>query len=297
MSAGLHLELCLFGSSPDIHERGFVVSVLTGTAGELAERSLAWGYDGFEYMPNPDRVPDPAEFRRTLQQSGARLPVVNTGRMIAHGLPLFHSDRDVAARSLEAFRRILDFAAGVEADVGLGIARGRAREDLDSAAMHQHAEDLFCQLADHAVRAGTRILLEPAETNVTRFILDLQEVVNWSQRINSLTSAASPHRPPRPAHAGPFGVMIDTHQLMELEPSMEEGMRRANGRATHLHLFDPERSPPGTHPRGIDWTKFFSLLTEQRFRGSASVTLSKRGDSPAEVAEFVRRHAAGASRQ
>jgi D-psicose/D-tagatose/L-ribulose 3-epimerase len=276
------IKLCLFSSSPDIHARGFLTHVLTGDPQDLAARSLELGYDGFEYLPNPENVPNPNEFRRALDRTGAVLPVVNTGRMVRQGLTLFHPDPVVAGRAKEAFGRILEFAGAVGAQVGLGIARGPARPDLDPPSMDQLAEEVFVGLAERASAAGTVILLEPAETNVTRFILGVDEVMAWVDRVAN------------PA----FQIMLDTHQLVELEPSIEHGIRAARGRATHIHLFDPERTPPGTHPASLDWKQIFSLLHEERFQGSASAPLPRpeQPATPQSVAAFLRErmHAASA---
>ena len=37
------LKLCLFGSTPDMAELGFVVRVLTGSLDEICETAVAWG--------------------------------------------------------------------------------------------------------------------------------------------------------------------------------------------------------------------------------------------------------------
>jgi len=44
----------------------FVVKVLTGTPEQLAQRAVDWGYDGIEFMPNPERVTDPVVFASSL---------------------------------------------------------------------------------------------------------------------------------------------------------------------------------------------------------------------------------------
>jgi sugar phosphate isomerase/epimerase len=282
----MKLDLCLFASSADVHERGFVVHLLTGSADELAERSLALGYDGFEYLPNPERVPDPEPFRRALERTGAKLPVVNTGRMVAHGQTLFHADTSVAASALATFNRMLEFAGALGARVGLGISRGPARADLSRRDMERLAEDVFCELAECAVANCTSILLEPAETNVTRFILDVEEVMTWVGRINALIRGRNPVN-----RSQPFNIMLDTHQLVELETSIRAGIEAARGHASHIHLFDPQRQPPGTHPQGLDWRELFTLLGDD-YCGSGSVTLP-RPDQPhtaEDVARFVRDH-------
>lgn len=271
------VRLCLFASTPDIVALRFMVRVLTGTPQELAERAVAWGYDGIEFMPDPEHVPDPHRFATSLANAGAVLPVVNTGRMAAQGLTLFHKDAAVEQKARQAFRGILDFAGALGARVGLGIARGAAIPGLSAEAMDRHAADAFRELADHAAKAGTVIMLEAAESEHTRYLGTMDEVMHWVDRLAS------------PA----FGVMLDTAQLAAAEPSVAYGIRAAKGRATHIHLFDPSRWPPGLGKTRLDWDCLFRVLREERFAGTGSVALVPEGDAePAarQVAGFLRKH-------
>ncbi len=274
------MQLCLFSSTPDFLSWKFMVRVLTGTPEELAERAVAWGYDGIEFLPDPERIPDPHHYARALRNAGAVLPVVNTGRFAAQGMPLFHPDPAVARRALAAFKRILDFAGALQARVGLGAARGAALPGLDAAAMDRHAEGVFRELAAHAEKAGTVIMLEASECEYTRFIPTMAEVMRWVGRVAS------------PA----FGVMLDTEQLSVSEPCLERGIRAANGRATHIHLYDPSRWPPGLGQARLDWDRLFGVLRAEGFRGTGSVVVVPEGDpEPAarRVAEFLRQHLNG----
>jgi len=79
------VKFCLFASTPDMLQLNFVVKVLTGTPEELAQCAVDWGYDGIEFMPNPEHVPDPGVFGSALRRGGAVMPVVNSGRIAAKG--------------------------------------------------------------------------------------------------------------------------------------------------------------------------------------------------------------------
>lgn len=61
------VKFCLFASTPDMLQLSFVVKVLTGTPEELAQRAVDWGYNGIEFMPNPERVPNPMVFDSSLR--------------------------------------------------------------------------------------------------------------------------------------------------------------------------------------------------------------------------------------
>ena len=260
----LPVSLCLFASTPDIGDLGFIVKVLTGDLGDLARRAVEWGYSGIEFMPDPEKIPEPAAMERALKATGAVMPVVNSGRMGVQGMALLHEDDAVRRKSIAAFKRMLDFAGCFGARVGLGIARGKGMPDRS-----QLANDVFFELAQHAEYAGSVIMLEPADPGVTAFINTMDEAMAWVRRIES------------PA----FSIMLDTFQLAEAEPSIEHGIRAARGQAEHIHLYDPSRWPPGLAGGNsrLDWPRIFALLRETGFHGSASVVLAPEGD-PAEAA-------------
>jgi hypothetical protein len=55
----MSVSLGLFASTPDIAELGFVVKVLTGSIEALPKIAVEWGYRGIEFMPDPERIPNP----------------------------------------------------------------------------------------------------------------------------------------------------------------------------------------------------------------------------------------------
>ncbi|MBZ5596323.1 MAG: sugar phosphate isomerase/epimerase [Acidobacteriia bacterium] len=274
----LPVSLCLFASTPDITDLGFIVRVLTGNIDELPKQAIEWGYDGIEFMPDPEKVPEPAVMERALKAAGAAMPVVNTGRMGVQRMALIDDDEAVRSRSIAAFKRMLDFAGFFGARVGLGIARGKGIPGATREHMDRLAGDVFRELAEHAERTGAVIMLEPADPGVTSYINTVDEAMEWVRRIAS------------PA----FSVMLDTYELAESEPSIEHGIRAARGQAHHIHLYDPSRWPPGVRAETnrLDWPVVFKLLRETSFRGSASVVLVPEGDpAPAarQTASFIRR--------
>lgn len=272
------MQLCLFASTPEMAALDFVVKVLTGSPEDLACRAVEWGYDGIEFMPDPENVPDPRGFEKALGKTKVVMPVVNTGRMAPQGLALLHPDSEVRRRSLAAYKRMIDFAGHFGARIGLGIARGKGipgatREELD-----RLAGEIFRELVAHAEKTDAVIMLEPADPGVTSFINTVEEAMAWVERIAS------------PA----FSIMLDTYELAEAEPSIEHGIRAARGRAQHIHLYDPRRWPPGVLPEKdlVNWPLIARLLREEGFQGSGSVVLAPEGDpEPAarQAVAFLRR--------
>jgi len=258
------VQLCLFASTPDMAKLSFVVKVLNGSFIELAQRSVEWGYDGIEFLPDPEHVPDPLRVETALQAAGAAMPVVNTGRLFAQGLALLHPDAKIGRRAVAAFKNILDFAGYFRAKVGLGAARGAGMPGASREEIDRIAGEVFRELAEHAEKANTVVMLEPADPGVTAYINTMDEAMAWVDRIAS------------PA----FSLMMDTYQLVESEPSIEHGIRAARGRASHIHLYDPGRWPPGVLPEKhrLDWPHILRVLREEGLSGTDSVVLAPEGD-------------------
>jgi sugar phosphate isomerase/epimerase len=258
------VKFCLFASTPDMLQLNFVVKVLTGTPEELARHAVDWGYDGIEFMPDPERVPDPEVFGSALRRGGAVMPVVNSGRIAAQGMALLHEDLGIRRKSIKGFKNILDFAGYFKARVGLGAARGAGISGASQKEMGQLAEDVFRELTEHAEKSGSVIMLEPAEAVFTSLFNTNEEVMEMVEKIGSPN----------------FSLMLDTHQLWAAEPSIEYGIKAAKGQARHIHLYEPSRLPPGVSPEkeALDWLNIARVLKEEGFEGSASVVIAPEGE-------------------
>jgi len=258
------LKLGIFSSAPDIEDLGFIVKVLTGSPERLAKSIKKWGYDGVEYMPNPENIPDPIRFSGALDNEGVELTVVNSGRMAVQNMALLHEDIKIRERSLEAFKEIVDFAGHFKSPVGLGVARGKGISNVSKLEESEIAADIFKQLAQHAEKAGTIVMLEAAESAYTNFANTMEEVMGWVNRIDS------------PG----FSVMLDTYQLANDEPSIEHGIRVTKGQARHIHLYDPSRWPPGVIAENdrLDWPHLIGILRKVYLPETGSVVLAPEGD-------------------
>ncbi len=258
------LKLCLFSSSPDIEKFGFVVKVLTGSPEELAQQCAEWGYDGIEFLPDPENIPDPEPYKRALADEGVGLYVVNSGRIGAQGLGLLDEEPSVREQAIHCFKGLIDFAAHFDARVGLGMARGKGIEGASKVEMDRLAEDVFCEIASHASQAGVVVMLEAAEPDVTAYLNTMDEVMEMVDKVDSPN----------------FSAMLDTHQLFGAEPTIEHGIRAARGVATHIHFYDPSRWPPGvvSEKDRLDWPRLLQILREVHLPETGSFVLAPEGD-------------------
>lgn len=274
---GVINRLIVFSSTPDIAEVGFVVPVLTAPLPELGSKAKEYGFDGLEFLPNPDRIPSAMELKASAETAGVNISVINSGRMHPQGYALLHRDPAIRRTSIDIYKQFVDLAGELGARVGMGMARGSGDTTVDDHDLAAVMDDVFGEVAEHAAAASTVVMLEPADPGVVTAVATVSEAVDIATRIDS------------PG----FAVMLDTYQLAEVETSIEQGIRDAAGRADHIQLYDPGHWPPGVRdPRHrLDWDSVAASLASAGFQGSGSVVLAPEGDAAAAArtsAQFLR---------
>ena len=271
-------DILIISSTPDIIDQGFIVPVFTGSVQELGRQATSCGFDGLEFMPNPEDIPDADKTRRVLANEGSKVSVVNSGRVQAQGYALLHRDAELRRRSIEIFKDLIEFAGQLEARVGLGMARGFGDATLQGSDLKSAMYDIFGDLALHAESHGTVVMLEPADAGIVAAIGSMTEAADMARSLSS------------PG----FSVMLDSLELWDVEASITEGVEAAQGLADHIQLYDPGHLPPGILTEGerLDWDELASVLTTTGFVGTGSVLPHPDGniDAIAKIsADFLRR--------
>lgn len=257
-------SLNIFCSTPDVVSERFLVPLLAEPVDRLAARAAELGFDGLEFLPDAENCPAPDGLSRAAAAAGIRVSVINSGRMRSRGYALLHKDPQIRRHSIEVFKQFITLAGALDARVGLGLARGDAGTTLQGDGLRPLMRDTFGEIADHAVRAGTFVMLEPADPGFVAAILRVAEAVEVAREVNS------------PG----FRIMLDTYQLHEVEDGIEQGFMAAEGMASHIHLYDPGHWSPGILPaeERMDWPLIRQSMDRSGFAGSASMVLPKEGD-------------------
>lgn len=257
-------SLNVFCSTPDVVDEKFVVPLLAEPVTSLAQKAAELGFDGLEFLPNADDCPPAESFSKAVEQAGIKVTVVNSGRMRLRGYALLHKDPDIRRHSIGVFKQYISLAGALGARVGLGLARGDSETTLEGAGLRPLMLDVFGEIAEHASREETFVMLEPADPGFVAVILTVREAVSVAREVNS------------PG----FRIMLDTYQLYEVEESIPDGFAAASGMAGHIHLYDPGHWSPGILPESerMDWNLIRRSMDDNGFSGSASIVLPKGGD-------------------
>ena len=257
------MQLSLLASTPDMATTGYMVNLLVGTPDRVAAEAQALGYDGIEFLPGAPGTIGVAEMDQALKRFDLALTAVNSGRIVADGLTLLHPDATFRARALARFKDLLDFAGDFGAPVTLAGAKGSLPNGTSTEAAAALAGEILMDLARFGGSVGSSLLLAPTVEADSNFICSVADAVAWVRRID------------HPA----FGLMLDTYQLARKESSVTEGLRAAAGLLRHLHLYDPDRVPPGTQgTSSLDWPAIMQTLRDISYDGAASVCLAHTGD-------------------
>ena len=257
-------QLLAFSSTPDVIADNFVVPILTETIDKLMARAIELGFDGLEFLPNPNDIPDPGKLLSISEAAGAKIGVINSGRLQPNGYAILHKDENQRRKSIEVYKRLIDLAGAVGARVGLGMARGVDTMTAKQPELASIMQDVFGEIAEHAVQAGTVVMLEPADPGYAAAILTISEAVEQAELIKS------------PG----FSIMIDTAQLDQIEDSVDLGFSHAKGLADHIHLYDLNHWPPGVRDGKyrLDWDEVKASMVRHKFQGSGSMVLVPEGD-------------------
>src|SRR6185312_3776314 len=113
-------ELFVFSSTPDVARDNFVVPLHTAPLDAIVGRAVELGFDGLEFLPDPDDVPDGIRLGELARAAGGRIGVINSGRLPPNNYALLHRDPARRRSSMQVFKRLIDLAGSVGARVGLG---------------------------------------------------------------------------------------------------------------------------------------------------------------------------------
>lgn len=264
-------QILVFSSTPDIAADGFVVPILAEPIDRLAQRAARLGFDGLEFLPNPDDIPTPQVLEKAAKSAGIGVSVINSGRLAARKYALLHKDAERRRLSIDIYKHLIELAGAVGARVGLGMARGDLQIAAQAADLPGIMRDTFGEISQHAERNGTFVMLEPADPGYVAAILRVSEATEQVKLVNS------------PG----FSMMLDTYQIDQVEQDYEAAFAAAEGLATHIHLYDPKHWPPGVSEERLDWSRIRKAMEKNGFSGSGSMVLAPSGDVDAAAKRAV----------
>lgn len=232
---------------------------------EKLEKMEKWGFDGIEIGGRglAGRV---SEIQAALKNSRIKVSAICAGFEGA----LASEEEPVRRKCVDSMKEILT-AAGELGSTGLiFVPAFNGQTKLDFVEARKVVLDLLPEICDHAVKCGTRILMEP---------LNRREA--WLLRI--LADAASICRDAN--HPG--ACMMGDFYHMYIEETSDMGAFLSAGKYLHhVHLACIKRKLPGQDER--DFTNGFSGLKMIGYQDYCSLECGVEGDREVEIPKSVK---------
>lgn len=245
------MKLSLVISLPDVAYGP--LALLSGTFEEKLRKAAELGCHGVELMVRDPASLDAKSIAASLKRFGLEASQVVTGELFgADGLGLTTSDEDLARRSLQRGKEVVDFAAQWGTLVNIGRFRGRLDWVKGVQDRWAFAIERIRPLVEYAASRGVRITLEPANRYEVDFIHNAQDGLRFIRDMGSDN----------------LGLMLDLFHMNIEDASIEGSLREAAEWLWHVHLADSNRRPCGEGH--LDFARIFRVLHEIGFAGYVS---------------------------
>lgn len=228
---------------------------------QKAERAKAYGFDGLELSPGVVGRVD--EYKQVLGDNG-----LGVAAICAADGPYIVTDEAQQRRAVDNAKRILD-AAGELGSPGVIMvpAFNGAQGQLVGWEGRELLITLLRELGEHAVQAGSRMLLEPLNRGEARFLRQLGDAASICRDVNS------------PG----VGLMGDFYHMRHEETSDMGAFIAAGDWLHHVHLASWSRNLPGQDDRsfvdgfrGLKWIGYADYCSlECGIQGDPLVELPK----------------------
>jgi sugar phosphate isomerase/epimerase len=193
-----------------------------GSLKEKAANILAFGGCGLELASLS--VERAKQVRQELEGTGVGVAAVCVGRF-----SLLHPDPAENAKGLERLKEMLT-AAGEAGSTGVIVVPAFNRDpQLEGDEGRKRLLDTLPAIGEHAVKCGTRVLMEPLNKGEAHFLNRLADAADICRKINSPGIC----------------MMGDFYHMCKEEADDEQAILAADGWLHHIHLASRVRCLPG----------------------------------------------------
>lgn len=264
------MKLCYQVATPDVSESA-AVTAFQGTLENSCKTLSELGYEGVEFMTlNPDKL-NVRKIKKTLKKYNLDCTLVCTGEIFGQ-LGLSYTDPLPKKRkeAVERTKRIIDFAASLNANVNIGRIRGSYCEELSRDKTESYAILAFCELSDYAAARKVVLALEPITILQTNFINTVEEAMDMVRRVGRDN----------------FRLMMDVFHMNLEEIDLYESIKKYSAYNVHVHLADNNRRYPGQC--GLDFEKIIRTFKDSGYEGDFSTEIYQFPDMKTSAEESAR---------
>ncbi len=229
--------------------------LLVGDAEENFENAARLGYDAVEIHTREDIGPDMIErIRRAAERNRMDISAILSGRLYSEGKCDLISDAPyITEACMRGMERYIDLAAGLGADVVIGLARGRIPAGKPRERYVSRLAGNLKALDEYAGERSVRILVEAINRYETSLLNTAEELMTFLEEYDLPNCYAQ----------------LDTFQMVTEETDPAAAVKRCGERLAYMHLADNTRLYPGSGQ--FDFRKLLEAMEETGYDGYLAV--------------------------
>ncbi len=232
------------------------------------ERNLARvaeaGYNGVELAITDPSSIEIREIKQLLARYNLEVPAITTGQaFLIEGLSLTGFPEKTRQRAIRRIGDHIGIARELGAMVIIGLIRGKGGGKEAEKRLIGALQE--CTALDPTVK----LTLEPLNRYETELINNVAEALEILDRVG----------------AENLGILFDTFHANIEEASLEESIRRADGRIFHVHVADSNRWAPGYGH--LNFKGILSTLQEIGYQGFLSAEVLSKPDPNTSIKQTI----------
>ena len=243
----------------------------TGNLEATIARLAELGYDGVELAVRDPSLLEADHVVQVVRAAGLAVPAIGTGQAYGEeGLSFTHAEAEVRRRAIARIRAQIDFAQPFEAQVIIGLIRGRVSHGVGREQAYTWLAEALRECAQYAAERGVALCLEPINRYETDLLNNVQETVSFLSEAG-LTQV---------------GLLYDTFHMNIEATSLAVDLVYARPYITHVHLADSNRCYPGAGH--LDFAQIIGVLAALGYEGYLSAEILPRPSADRCAQETVR---------
>jgi sugar phosphate isomerase/epimerase len=250
------IKIAAMIGAPDLKQG--TLAVYSGDLPAVFRKLARLGYDGVELMTKDPTQLDGIKIRTWLEENHLELVGLCTGHVYGEdGLGLVGPDPQTSHQAMARLKSFIDFATthfGKGTLINIGRSRGPGFAG-DSTGTLECMAEAFQELADYALSAGVRLVLEPINVHQAGYIHTSQDGIAMVRRVD------------RPN----FGLMLDVYHMNIEDVDICDSFREAGELCWLVHFADNNRKWPGS--AHLDFEQIVDVLNEISYSGYVSLEI------------------------
>ncbi|MFQ5750990.1 MAG: 5-keto-L-gluconate epimerase [bacterium] len=239
-----------------LHNRHLFRLWLKGELEKNVTKIASLGYDGVELAVRDPNLIDTNHVKKIVFEKNLEVPAIGTGQAYGEeGLSFTHPDEKIREQSIKRIKAQIDFACNFNAQVILGLIRGKVSANLSLKQSHNWLLAALKECATYASLKDLKLAMEPLNRYETNLVTTVKEGIELIEEVG----------------ADNLGLLLDTFHMNIEEPSIEESIREAKERLFHFHVADSNRWYPSAGH--VDFKRVIATLNEIEYDGYLSAEI------------------------